>query len=138
MVICGACGQPGHRRDNKKCQFYNEYIQNKSKSGDCGQEGHRRKTKSKKNPQWKDSAAQAELRSILNNDNDRKHLFTPAEKLQKLHPSFADYQLSSFKGYVITLKNEAMRMNKNWPKPWDKSEAITRKDSITGRFRWHL
>ena len=115
---------------------------NKDKSTkNPGQEGNRSNSKKcpkTKNPKWEGSAAQAELRSILNNDNDRKYLFTPAEELQKLQPSFAVYQLSSFKGYVITLKNEAMRMNKNWPKPWDKSEAITRKDSITGRFQWHL
>ena len=64
------------------------------------------------------------MRSILNNDNDRKYLFTPAEDLQKFQPSFAVYQLSIFKGCVIILKNEAMRMNKSWSKTWDKSEAM--------------
>ena len=109
MVTCGACGGEGHRRNSPNCPLYALYDQSK--------------TKSKKNPQWKDSDARAQLKSMLVVDRDGEYLHMTAENLQKLSPAFGVYQKGKFKEYVITLKNEVMKEKKNWPDPWGKSEA---------------
>ena len=80
-------------------------------------------SKSKKSPQWKDSNARRELKSMLLNDKDRKYLFMSAEKLQKLKPSFGAYQKGKFKDYAMALKSEVMKENKNWPEPWKDSRS---------------
>lgn len=93
------------------------YDENKGKSTKNAKKTEN--AESKKSIQWKDSNTRRELKTILLNDSDQKYLAMSAEKLQKLKPSFSIYQKSKFKGYVMTLKNEVMKENKNWPKPWN-------------------
>jgi|TARA_B110001452_G_scaffold129238_1_gene107437 hypothetical protein len=148
-INCGACGQEGHRSNNKICPLYDsnktaaktktsDHSKSNKKAitcGACGREGHRKtnkicplydsnKTAAKTKTKWKDSFARAELRSIFMSDDDSwVYLAMPAEELQELRESFKVYQKSKFKGYVISLKNEVMKVNPNWPHPWEKSPA---------------
>ena len=60
---------------------------------------------------------------LINDDDKWNYLIMPAEELQKLQPSFKEYTKSRFKDYVITLKDEVMKVNTDWPPPWDCSNT---------------
>ena len=60
---------------------------------------------------------------LMNDDDSWEYLTMQAEELQKLRPSFKEYTKNRFKEYVITLKDEVMKINTDWPHPWDRSNA---------------
>ena len=74
-------------------------------------------------PIWKDIDARRELKLIFWDDKDRKYHAMPVEELRDLQEFFKVYTKSIFKNYTMVLKNEVMKENKNWPKPWTDNTA---------------
>ena len=79
---------------------------------------------------------------LMNDDDNWEYLTMPAEELQKLQSSFKEYIKSQFKGYVITLKDEVMKVNTGWPHSWDHSngkdytKSLIKKISIRLIIQW--
>ena len=117
-MVCSACKREGCCKNNRNCPFFHE---NRHSTGRLPG-----KNMAENSPgPWKDSKARAVLKSLfVNDDESRKFFLMSAEDLQKLKPCFQTYSKGQFKGYVLTLKNEVLKVNNNWPSPWDKSEAM--------------
>jgi len=63
------------------------------------------------------------LKSIFLDDKDGTYLAMSAEELRDIRETFKVDAKSAFKNYTMVLKNEVMRENKNWPKPWKDNTA---------------
>ena len=124
---CSACNQEGHRRNNKKCPSNRQQTptgtSTNTRRSACDQEGHRRNSKKcpstsnqqipTRNPKWKDSEAEKELRKMLENDHNGHYHALSSEQVRNHRESFRVYDRTKFQDYLKKLK-EKIAKKKRW------------------------
>ena len=125
---CSACNQEGHRRNNKKCPSNRQQTptgtSTNTRRSACDQEGHRRNSKKcpstsnqqipTRNPKWKDSEAEKELRKMLENDHNGHYHALSSEQVRNHRELFRVYDRTKFQDYLKKLKEKIEKKAMGW------------------------